>query len=477
MALSNNNSLGVHRPQWEQLAFAPATGIAGTNLVDDNRRYIYTYFQTSTTTAQFWRYDTWSECWQQLATPATQTGTIANMFYSESIGGQFMGKTYGSVFLFVGNSTVCYLYKYDIATNVWSANLGTTNVPAAFATDCYFMCPSPARNNWEGGYHSGVLRTITTSADAAVGATSITVGSLPEALSAGTRLRFGTFNITFTASATRGATSLAISALPQGLASDVCITMPDGNEIFTSSAVAAGATVLPVYPIQKAIVSGTITVFEQYAVLTASAAASATSITVSSLLCTIPNGSTGLYYGNAYLVGNNATVMYRYNFGANAWYTTSANSGNPAIPAVIGAVGNGCALEWLPAYGGFNMLFCLRGGATTSVYLYDLAANTWSSEVYNNQTETFGNGTNVATRSLAGKRSTLLIQKDTTMRIYEGNPIKDTLEPKLNQWLYPTGTAVAGNKSCCLTSPEGIEFYYILLPSSTAFLRAMLIDQ
>jgi hypothetical protein len=477
MALSNNNSLGVHRPQWEQLAFAPSADIAGTCLVDDNKHYIYTYLQISTTWAQFWRYDTWYDCWQLLATPATQIGTVASMFYIENIGGQFMGKTYGAIFLFVGNGTTCYLYKYDIATNAWSANLGTTNVPAAFATDCYFMCPSPSRNNWEGTYHSGVLRTITTSADAAVGATSISVGSLPEALSAGTRLRFGTFSIAFAASAARGATSLTIAALPQGLASDVCITMPDGNEIFTSAAVTAGATVLPVYPIQKAIASGTVAVFEQYAVLTAAAAASATSISVSSLLCAIPNGSSALYYGNAYLVGNNATVMYRYNFGANAWYTTSANSGNPAIPAVTGAVGAGCALEWLPAYGGLNTLFCLRGGATTSAYIYDLVANTWSSEVYSNQSETFGTGTTVATRSLAGKRSTLLIQKDVTMRIYEGNPIKDTLEPKLNQWLYPPSTAVVGNKSCCLTSPEGIEFYYILLPSSTAFLRVMLIDQ
>lgn len=63
------------------------------------------------------------------------------------------------------------------------------------------------------------------------------------------------------------------------------------------------------------------------------------------------------------------------------------------------------------------------------------------------------------------------------MRIYEGHPIKDTLEPKLNMWLYTPGAAVVGDKSCCVTSPDGVEFYYILLPSSTAFLRTMMLDQ
>ena len=161
MPVENMNKIGIDLPEWDQLAFAPATGIAGTNLVDDNKRYIYTYFQTSATAAQFWRYDTWGDGWQQLATPATQTGTVANMLYTEGVGGQWSGRTFGAIYLFVGNGTVCYLYKYDVATNTWSANLGTTNVPAAFATDCYLMHPGPARNNYEGGYHAAALRTIT----------------------------------------------------------------------------------------------------------------------------------------------------------------------------------------------------------------------------------------------------------------------------------------------------------------------------
>lgn len=477
MAITNANAMMVDFYDWEQLAFAPATGIAGTNLVDDGKRYVYAYFQTSATVAQFWRYDSWGDVWQQLATPATQTGTVANMVYVDNFGGQWSGRTFGAIYLFVGNGTVCYLYRFDIATNTWGANLGTTNVPAAFATDCYLMHPGPGRNNFEGGYHSGTLRTITLSAGIAAGATTASVSATSEAMPSGTRLRFGTFNITLTSAAARGATSLAVSALPQGINAMTILNLPDGLDCCAYAGAAAGATSITIFPLQKALANGTVIVAEQFVVLTAAAAAAATSLTIAASLFTVSNGSTALYYGNAYLVGNNATVMYRYNFGANAWYTTSSNSGNPAIPAVPGAVGTGCALKWLPAFTP-SKLWCLRGNATATTYVYDIDSNTWTTETYYPATETMTTGTSVASRSINGKQSTLLIQKDATMRIYEGNPYKNTMECKMYQYAYPAGTAVVGDRSFCLTSPaDGLEYYYIMLHSSTAFLRCLLLDQ
>lgn len=476
MGLSNTNMTGLHMPEWEILTAAGAIGIAGTNIVDDNKRYIYVYFQTSATAAQFHRFDTWRKTWQILAVPATQTGTVANMVYAEGIGGQWSGKTYGAIYLFVGNGTACYLYKYDIATMSWGSNLGTTNVPAAFATDCYLMHPGPSRNNWEGGYHSGVLRTITLGAGIAVGATSATVAALPEALPVGTRLRFGTFNVTLTAGALKGATSLTVTALAQGMAAGTILTIPTlGIDIALSSAVAAGATTVPVFPVGKDIPNSTSIVVEQFIVLTAAAAAAATSITIASALYTVTNGSTALYYGNVYLVGNNATQMYRYNKGANAWATTSANSGNPALAALPGSAGAGCALKWLPAYAP-DKLWCLRGGATATTYIYDLVANTWSTETYYPVAETFTTGSSVASRSINGKQSSLLIQKDNTNRIFEGIPFRNTLETAITQDKIAHGTAVVGDKSCCLTTPDGIEFYYMVLHSSTGFVRTALLD-
>lgn len=472
MAVVNNNKYMLDRPMWEQLSFAPATGIAGTCNCDDNRRFIYTYFQTSTTAAQFWRYDTWADCWQQLATPATQTGTTGHIRYVESVGGQFSGVTYGSVWLFIGNGTNCYFYKYDIATNTWAAN-STTNVPATFATDVGFSYPEPQLNNNENNYHSGVTSTITASSAVAVGATTISVSALPVALASGTRLRFGSFSVTLTAKATPGSTSLSVSPLTNGLAAGTLIETLDGDYITVSAATSAGATTLSVYPIRKNISSGTILPIDMYVVLTASAAASETSITIASCMYTINSASVAYYYDHMYLIGNNATVMYRYSVGLNTWYTTNASG--TAIPAVTGTCGAGCAIKWLPAFDN-NSIFIIRGSGTSTIYKYSLTSNTFSTLTYYPSTETFSTGSAYSVRNINNKGFTLLMQKDNVMRVFECDPGLNRVLPKMNQWLYPTSTAVQGDRSVCLRSPDNVEFYYLLLHSSTAFVRCALLD-
>ena len=211
------------------------------------------------------------------------------------------------------------------------------------------------------------------------------------------------------------------------------------------------------------------------AVLTADAAQGVTSLTVSPLRVGIPNASVAPYYGNMYMIGNNATVMYRYNIGANAWYTTSANSANPAIPAITGSIGAGCALKWLPAYEP-NKLFIIRGNGTANIYTYDLVNNVFATLTYYPATETFTTGTMVAARDVGGKQASLIIQKDATNRFYEFIPYKNTLEPKITQQQYPSGAAVVGDKTCVMTSPDGVDYLFSILHSSNAFLRCPLID-
>lgn len=474
MAITNMNKMMLDRPVWEQLSFAPVVGIAGTNIVDDGERYIYEYFQTAVTTAQFWRYDTWGDTWQQLATPPTQTGTVSNMVYTIAHGKVFSNRVYGTVWMIVGNGTIAYFYKYDISTNAW-ATMSIANIPATFATDCYLMYPSTAGNGYITSYHSGVTRTITTSAVAAVGATSISVAALPEALAADTILRFGTFDITVGTLATKGATTLSVTGVTQGLAIGTILKTIEGTDVCLSAAASSGATSLTVYPLTRTIPASTKIKVEQFAVLTAAAASGATTITVSPLLVGIASASTAGYYGNMYLIGNAATQMYRYNIPTNTWSTTSANSGTPALAAIPAAVGAGNALKWLPAYSP-DHLWCLRGAGTSNVYFYNLVSNIWATEAYYPNTETFSTGTSVASRDVAGRRATLLIHKDSTGRIFEGIPYKNTMEPKMTQWLYPSGVAYVGDKSCVITSPDGIDFYYLSISGSTGFVRCAIID-
>ena len=464
----------VDQPMFEQLAFAPSTNIAGSNIVDDGERFIYFHAQSTSAASTFWRFDTWSNVWQQLANPTLAAGTVANMFYTTAMGSQLNGTVNGAIYLFKGNGTTCGLYKYDISLNAWTT-LSITGVPATFATDCYLMYPSVGRNNYETAYHAGVTRTITTTANALAGATTVSVSATAEAMAIGTALRFGAYDITVTAEALKGATSLTVSGATEAMKAGSIFKTRDGKEICLSADSLAGATTLSVQPLLQKLLVNTKVKIEKFAVLTVAAALGATSLTVTALRVGIPSGSTAGYYGNAYLVGNNATVMYRYNIGAGAWYTTSANSGNPAIPAVTGTVGTGCALKWLPADAP-DKLWCIRGNATSSIYQYDLVTNTWSTLTYYPSTETFTTGTMVASRDVGGKQATLFIQKDATMRVFEFVPYRNTMQTALFQNLYPTSTALVGDKSCTMTSPDGVEFFYIMLHNTTAFLRCALLD-
>ena len=472
MAVINNNKYMLDRPMWEQLSFAPVTGIAGSCNCDDNRRFIYNYFQTSTTAAQFWRYDTWADSWQQLATPATQTGSVGAIRYVESVGGSFGGTTYGSVWLLIGNGTIAYFYKYDIATNAWIA-MSISNVPSTIGTDFSFTYPEPQLNNNSNVYHSGVTKTISTSASVAVGATTVSVAALPVALVSGTRLRFGTFDVTLTATANAGATTLTCAALPQGIYAGTLLETPRGGLVTVKTTAAAGATTIDVYPIRRALSNGSVFTVERYVVLTAAAAASATSITVAAVNYSLELGAQAYYYDHMYLVGNNATVMYRYSVSGNAWATTNASA--VAIPAVTGAVGGGCTIKWLPSYAP-DKLFIVRGNATSNIYSYDLVTNTFATAAFHPSTETFTTASTHTARSIGGKGYSIISSKEATMRIYEYDPSLSRLHPKMNQWLYPTGAAVQGDRATCLRSPDEVEFYYLLLPSSTAFVRCALID-
>ena len=472
MAVINNNKYMLDRPMWEQLAFAPVIGGAGSCNCDDNRRFIYNYFQTSATAAQFWRYDTWADCWQQLAAPANQTGSVGAIRYVESVGGQFGGTTYGSVWLLIGNGTVAYFYKYDIATNSWSA-MSIASVPANIGTDFSIVFPEPQLNNNAIGYHSGITRTITTTGIIATGATSIAVSALPQALASGARLRFGSFDVTLTANANAGDTTLSVVALPYGINAGTLLETPRGGLVTVKTTASAGALTIEVYPIRRYLASGSIFKVERYVVLTASAAANATSITVAAVSYSLELGAQAYYYDHMYLVGNNATVMYRYSVSGNAWATTNASA--VAIPAVTGSVGGGCTIKWLPSFAP-DKLFIVRGNATSNIYSYDLVTNTFATASFHPSTETFTTASTHTARSIGGKGYSIISSKEATMRIYEYDPSLSRLHPKMNQWLYPTGAAVQGGRANCLRSPDEVEFYYLLLPSSTAFVRCALID-
>ncbi len=467
MAIVNNNIRVLDRPIWEQLTFAPANSAAGSCMADDNERYIYYLISASS----FWRYDTWADTWQQLAN--SPGGTVAagtTLRYTKCIGAQRNGKHYGSLYLFTASGSAVTLYRYSISDNTWSAALSVAGLPATWGTDTGFAYPSPELNNWTGGYHAGVLQTVTTSG-AAVNATSVPVTALAAALPAGTYLRFGVLSVTTTGASAVGANTIPVAALTSAINAGATL-MYRGVEVRLLSSAAQGATSLSVYPLRVAIPAGAVITIEISATLTSAAAAAATSVTVSNLNVTIPASSVAYYYDHMYLIGHATTVMYRYSISANAWYTTSANSGNPAIPAVSAAVGAGCALRWLPGASGYtDKLIILRGANTIYTYTYDLVANTMAALTTYPATEAFTTGTSTAGRSVGGRQERLVIQKDNSMRFYELDLNLGNMTPIATQNVIPNGGALAGDRMSVIASPDGIEFLYFMLHTSNVFMR------
>jgi hypothetical protein len=90
MALQNNLRVQVDKPVWEWNRFAPAvsSALSCTCAADNSNfntvagRYLYYLIGTGA----FWRYDTWSDSYQQLTSPPTAPVTASSMRFAGSLG-------------------------------------------------------------------------------------------------------------------------------------------------------------------------------------------------------------------------------------------------------------------------------------------------------------------------------------------------------------------------------------------------------
>lgn len=93
MAFTNNLKVQVDLPVWEWMRFSPAAVTALTCQVagpgpsfekfTGQNRYIYTIFGS---VPSFYRYDTYSDSWEQLMSPTTAPLTVANLAFHPAIG-------------------------------------------------------------------------------------------------------------------------------------------------------------------------------------------------------------------------------------------------------------------------------------------------------------------------------------------------------------------------------------------------------
>lgn len=218
----------------------------------------------------------------------------------------------------------------------------------------------------------------------------------------------------------------------------------------------------------------------------------ATALTVSSAWTVTPDAtSTYSIEGNddyMYLLGNNAVTMYRFSVSGNAWSVLAPTA------ARSGAAGAGCTANWIESCAGWDnetllahytttiykqngrYIYSFRGGGSSTLDVYDIAANTWISDIqYGNKQETFTTGS-----SAVDVDGTIFLNKEATGRLFAltvNDNLLDPLATNTNQAALG-GTAVVGDKIFILPYQDGgtkINFLYAMRHSASDVVRMLLI--
>jgi len=474
MAVTNKNVALLHRKEWQMMTPAPVNSAAGSFIISpQSGNFNIAMYVVSATVQYLYHHD--EDAWVQVPSAA-----LAGAFGAGACG------------------------EYHPWSINYTANGGsTTTVTVAAGThNLTGVCKGAIIEFISSGANSGLRRTVTDIDTSVGGSGTITLtldSAVPTAvlnthtfrlltgrffvLSAGTlaAYAFKVFDV-----ATQTWTALSITGLPATVGTDgrmVCAFKHDEN-FATGTATAGAASTITNgakawttnqwanYEIR--ITGGT--GVGQYRTI---ASNTGTVITVSSAWTTVPDAtSTYEIQANSdylYFLGNNAVTMYRYSISANTWTTLAPGVARAAAPSTgMGAVCIGVSGEsiWANenAIKDGRYMYSLRGGASSVIDRYDIAANSWQALTFvNGETFTTGSSTFAMGRYI-------FIRKDATNRFFKYSVRGNYLEP-LSTNLYPDGAALVGNKIWVknLDTTKTIQWAYSLQNTGAVLHRIMLI--
>lgn len=301
----------------------------------------------------------------------------------------------GRVFLLGAGTLAAGIFKYyDIATNSYSGNLATTNLPATIGTDSVFVSLSEAYVPSNRDHVSGFLGQLTATGSASTTLTGTVAGGDSAVLANEYR-------------------NFAIR-----IVEDTAIPTAVGQ--------------------RRRIVSHTLGASPVYTVATWTVTPSTNAKFV------IENDEDKLL-----LWSSGQTATYCYNITANTWDTSTwAARGN--------AVGLGCCAEHafsiVPDARKLvrnSMIFTIRGGASSAIDVFDIAGaatGSWTANVdYGGKSQTFTTGTSMAHCSMHNGGRYLYINVNGTQRFLRFDMQSLTVEP-LTYLKFAQGAAVVGNK-------------------------------
>lgn len=139
MAVNLNLKKGIDLPVYQWLRFLPASSSSGACMCNDERgtdRFIYMLLGATS----FWRYDTWTDTFQQLANPPSLTFAAGvAMTYDPSRG-------YVWLFAPLSSSPYAVFAYYNTATNTWTSCAAPSGLSGQWGTDAYLSHPCTTYN-------------------------------------------------------------------------------------------------------------------------------------------------------------------------------------------------------------------------------------------------------------------------------------------------------------------------------------------
>lgn len=484
MATNVNLRKLLHRKAWESCTSAPVASAAGSFVVSDKfdinngARAFYVANASS-----IWLYEGQEDAWCQLpasgATGVFAAGACGEYRAMGAMGGTFtQTATAGTTSTITTNRTIVRSLENCRIRVVAGAGMGYegTVIDTLLGTNAV-LTVSPA---------SGAAFNNTTQFQVYSGSLWLFVGGT-------SAVGYSVYDV-----ATNAWTARAVTGLPTawGTTGQLCSTMGAVSTFATGTATAATTTTLTTAKAwsvnmwnnyQVRITSGTGK--GQLRTITSN---TATALTVSAAWTITPDATSQYSIeGNDdyfYLLGNNSVAMYRYSVSANAWTTLA-----PTV-ARAGAMAAGGTADWIDSATDWNnenavphysttlvkqngrYIYSFRGGATSTLDVYDIPANAWVSNViYGNQAETFTTGS-----SSIDYNGQIWMSKESTGRLFRFDVDKNRMLPMATNTTQVAlaGTAVDGDKMFILPYNDGgtsITFGYVLRHSGPDLVRMMMI--
>lgn len=472
---------GTDLPTWDWLSFFPAgSSFTGTANCYDGSRYMYWVVQYGSSTAagttQLWRYDTWDDGWQFLATlTSTFNGVDIEYDSARNLLWIVAGNATSTWQCFNLNLTSVNVVNQTIAP--WTLTTMTTTLPSAansgaslcFVNDADTTEPFDTGTLTTGNTTTNIFEPVANAAwnPGMVGlAVRMTSGSASGQRRIISAVSADGANITVSSAfgtAPASGDSFVIE-YPQGTATaGSTTTLTDTNQNWTVNMysnhdvlITAGTGVGQ----RRRIASNTATVLTLASATTGNTRTGAftTAPDATSVYKIVPS-SDFLYFTPA------ATGVGLHRIDLNTGLNASAWANLTSIPAAASA---GTHIMWQRNIGPFNLVIT-RGASTSTIYRYSIGLNSYTTLTTYGLADTIGAGS--AACILHGTFGSIIaIHVAGTTRIIGVKQTNGVVEP-VGTLPYIAPSSAEGKRMRLIQSPDGVKWLYVLRAGGQEFYR------